>query len=378
MSASETSKEDRQLDASDRRLEQAREEGQLARSRDLVHLAAIGALIVLLMGLGPWLAQQALKLVHTGLRFDREAAFETARMVPRLSGLGIAGLEIVAPIAASMALLLTGATLAVGGWNFTLKALEPKFDRLNPVAGLGRLVGWQQMAGHLRLIGLSAGLLYCAWLYLSHHTGEIETMARLSLAQALATGFDWLAGGLFVLLGVCLVSALADVPMQIFKHKSELKMTLEEAKQENKESEGDPHVKGERRRRQREMSRGRMLAAVPKANVVVTNPTHYAVALQYDEATMAAPRIVAMGADHLALKIREIAAANQVPMLEAPPLARALYRHGDIDGEVPVELYTAVAQVLAWVFRLRSAVRAPALPVIEVPRGMDPLEAKAA
>ena len=129
-----------------------------------------------------------------------------------------------------------------------------------------------------------------------------------------------------------------------------------------------------RRRRQREMSRGRMLAAVPTANVIVTNPTHYAVALQYDETSMRAPRIVAMGADLLALKIREVASANRIPMLEAPPLARALYRHGDIDGEVPVELYTAVAQVLAWVFRLQTAVRAPALPVIQVPHGMDPLD----
>ncbi len=138
--------------------------------------------------------------------------------------------------------------------------------------------------------------------------------------------------------------------------------------------EGDPHVKGERRRRQREMSRGRMMAAVPKADVVITNPTHYAVALQYDENTMAAPRIVAMGADHLALKIREIAAASGVPTLEAPPLARALYRHGDLDAEVPVQLYAAVAQVLAWVMRLSQSLRPIALPAIEVPAGMDPLE----
>jgi flagellar biosynthetic protein FlhB len=165
------------------------------------------------------------------------------------------------------------------------------------------------------------------------------------------------------------------VPMQIFKHKSELKMSLQETKQENRESEGDPHVKGQRRQRQREMARGRMLAAVPSASVIITNPTHYAVALQYDETTMRAPRIVAMGKDHLAFKIREVAAASKIPVLEAPPLARALYRHGDIDGEVPVELYSAVAQVLAWVYRLRTALRTPPLPDIDVPAGMDPLDA---
>ncbi len=154
-------------------------------------------------------------------------------------------------------------------------------------------------------------------------------------------------------------------------------MTLEEARQENKESDGDPHVKGIRRQKQREMARGRMLANVPKASVVITNPTHYAVALQYDETTMGAPRIVAMGADHLALKIREVAAANNVPTLEAPPLARALYKHGDLDAEVPVALYAAVAQVLAWVFRLRTAFTHVAAPSIDVPAGMDPLEASA-
>jgi flagellar biosynthetic protein FlhB len=154
-------------------------------------------------------------------------------------------------------------------------------------------------------------------------------------------------------------------------------MTHDEARQENKESEGDPHMKGERRRRARELSRGRMLADVPTASVVVMNPTHYAVALQYDDSRMGAPRVVAMGTDLLALKIREIAKGARVPVLEAPPLARALYRHGEVGREVPVELYTAVAQVLAWVFRLRSALRPPAEPVIEVPAGMDPHEVAA-
>jgi flagellar biosynthetic protein FlhB len=375
MSASETSKEDRQLPATERRLQQAREEGQLARSRDLVHLAAVMALLALFVGLGPWLAQQALQLVSAGLRFDRTQAFESASLLPRLSGLGMAGLATVVPIAGALALLMAATTLAVGGWNFTLKALEPKFDRLDPFAALARMFAWRQMLSHLRLIALASALLGCAWLYLSNHASELDLLARLPLAAALHTGFGWVVSGLTLMAGVCAASALADVPMQIFKHKSELKMSLEETKQENKESEGDPHVKGMRRQRQREMARGRMLAAVPRASVIITNPTHYAVALQYDEATMRAPRIIAMGKDHLALKIREVAAASKIPVLEAPPLARALYRHGDIDGEVPVELYSAVAQVLAWVYRLRTALRTPPLPDIEVPSGMDPLDA---
>lgn len=375
MSASETSKEDRQLPASERRLQQAREEGQVVRSRDLVHLAAIGAMLTLLLGIGPMLGDHALGLVAAGLRFDRSAAFEPAMLVTRLSSLGMSSLSAVVPVLAAVSILMAATTLAVGGWNFTLKALEPKFERIDPLAAIGRMLQWRQLLSQLRVVMLAAALIGIAAIYARNHIGELAALASTPFHAALSSGVGWLASGLAMLLGVCFVSALADVPMQIFKHNSELKMTLEEVKQENKESEGDPHVKSQRRQRQRELSRGRMLASVPTASVVVTNPTHYAVALQYDESSNGAPRIVAMGCDHLALKIREVAAAAGVPTLEAPPLARALYRHGDLDREVPVELYSAVAQVLAWVFRLRTAVTPVARPTIEIPGGMDPLEA---
>lgn len=375
MSASEASREDRQLPASERRLQQAREEGQLPRTRELAHLAAALVLLALLAGAGPWLAGQALELVATGLRFDRAAAFEPARLAPRLSSLGFQGVLLVLPVAGALALLLAFASIAVGGWNFTTQALQPKFERLDPLAGFGRLFDPRQLPQHLRLILCAAGLLGCGAVYLAQHAHEIDGLMRVPLVAGLRTGFGWLAGGIALVVAVCVVSALADVPLQIFRHHAELRMTQEEARQEHKENEGDPHLKGERRRRARELVRGRMLSDVPKASVVVTNPTHYAVALQYDEG-MAAPRIVAMGTDLLALKIREVAAAARVPVLEAPPLARALYRHGDVGAQVPVELYTAVAQVLAWVYRLRNALQAPD-PVIDVPAGMDPNEAAA-
>ena len=377
MSASESSREDRQLEASERRIQQAREEGQLPRSRELVHFAAALSLLALLAGLGPWLAHQALDLVAVGLRFERSAAFEPALLAPRLSFFGLQGLMLIVPVAGGLAVLLAASSLAVGGWNFSTQALAPRFDRLNPLTGLGRMFDWRHLLEHLRLVVVAFAMLGCAGWYLASHAGEVEALARMPLPAQLATGFGWLAAGLAMLAGVCFASALADVPMQIFKHRAELRMTHDEARQENKESEGDPHMKGERRRRARELSRGRMLADVPTASVVVMNPTHYAVALQYDDSRMGAPRVVAMGTDLLALKIREIARGARVPVLEAPPLARALYRHGEVGREVPVELYTAVAQVLAWVFRLRSALRPPAEPVIEVPPGMDPHEVAA-
>lgn len=376
MSASETSREDRHLPASERRLQQAREEGQVPRSRELAHLAAVLALIALVAAAGPWLAQHALALVAAGLRFDRGAAFETALLAPRLGLLSGQGLLLAVPVCGALALLLGAAATAVGGWNFTLQALQPRLDRLDPQAGLGRIFGGRQLLDHLRLALIAAGLFAAAWLHVRGRAGEIDALAALPLPAALQAGFGWVAGGLALLAGVCCVSALVDVPLQIFKHRSGLRMTQEEARQEHKEAEGDPHMKGERRRRQRERSRGRMLAEVPRASVVVTNPTHYAVALEYDDSRMAAPRVVAAGVDLLALKIREVAAAARVPVLEAPPLARALYRHAEAGQEVPVELYAAVAQVLAWVHGVRASLQPP-LPVIEVPPGMDPKEAGA-
>jgi len=377
MSASESSREDRHLPASQRRIQNAREEGQLPRSRELVHFAAALALIALLAGLGPWLVREALDLVATGLRFDRAAAFEPRTLVTRLSFFGLQGLALAVPVAGALALLLGAASVVVGGWNFSLQALAPRLDRLDPLAAIGRILDARALAGHVRMVTVTSALLGGAAWYVSRHAAELDTLATLSLAPALADGFAWLAGGLAVVAAASFFSALADVPLQIWQHLTRLRMTHQEAREEHKQDEGDPHVKGERRRRARARARGRMLADVPRASVVVTNPSHYAVALEYDEASMAAPRIVAMGTDLMAFKIREVAAAARVPVLEAPPLARALYRHGEIGGEVPVALYTAVAQVLAWVMRLRSALRPPPAPVIDVPPGLDPHEATA-
>lgn len=186
-----------------------------------------------------------------------------------------------------------------------------------------------------------------------------------------------MAAGLVALVGVLAAVALVDVPFQWFRHRADLKMTHQEARQEAKESEGDPMLRGRMRARQREIAGRRMLVAVPTADVVITNPTHYAVAIRYDESAMGAPRVVAKGADLLAARIREIATQAGVPVLGAPPLARALYAHVEVDREIPAALYNAVAQVLAWVYQLRHATdpraRAPVAPAaIEVPPGMDP------
>jgi flagellar biosynthetic protein FlhB len=197
------------------------------------------------------------------------------------------------------------------------------------------------------------------------------------LEGALGQLGSWMGTGVGLLLLVVLFFALVDLPLQKFLHANRLKMSLEEVKREHKESEGDPHMKGKRRQRQRELAQRNSVGAVPRADLVVMNPTHYAVAIQYDDATMNAPRVIAKGADLIALKIRDVARASQVPVLQAPMLARALYAHAEIDGEVPSALYTAVAQVLAYVYQLKAALKGQGampgeMPVPQVPPELDP------
>ncbi|WP_066332558.1 flagellar biosynthesis protein FlhB [Azohydromonas lata] len=370
--------QDRDLPASERKIRKAREEGQVARSRDLGHFAAMAvgglALVAGARPLADWLRRI---LVH-GLRFDHQVLMHPEAMGQRLMDLVLPMLLVVLPMGLLMALVAVGAALGGGGWNFATQALRPDFTRFNPITGLGRLVSKDQLVQTLKVSLLALVLGVVGGLYLRAHLGDFTALLSLPLPAALAEGTSRVYGGLALLIGALALFALVDVPLQRFLLLKRLRMSHQEAKQEHKEAEGNPEVKGQIRQRMREMSRKRMLSAVPKADLVVTNPTHYAVALQYDEASMAAPKVVALGTDLMAQRIREVAREHQVPLLEAPPLARALYAHGDLDREIPGALYAAVAQVLAYVWQLRAAMAGRgAMPVapasLPVPPEMDPL-----
>ena len=369
--------QDRDLPASERKIRKAREEGQVARSRDLGHFAAMAvgglALVAGARPLADWLRRI---LVH-GLRFDHQVLLHPEAMGQRLLDLVLPMLLVVLPLGVLMALVGVGAALGGGGWNFTTQALKPDFTRFNPITGIGRLVSKDQLVQTLKVCLLALVLGVVGGLYLRAHLGDFTALLSLPLPAALAEGTSRIYGGLALLIGALALFALVDVPLQRFLLLKRLRMSHQEFKQEHKEAEGNPEIKGQIRQRMREMSRKRMLAAVPKADLVVTNPTHYAVALQYDEATMAAPKVVALGTDLMAQRIREVAREHQVPMLEAPPLARALYAHGDLDREIPGALYAAVAQVLAYVWQLRAAMAGRgAMPVapasLPVPPELDP------
>ena len=375
--------QDRNLPATEKKIRKAREDGQVARSRDLAHLLVVGGGGALLAAMVPMLGDWLHRLLVTGLRFDARFLARDDAMTIRLGELTWAWLLVLLPLGAASLALALGASLVSGGWNFTFKPLMPKFSKLDPLAGLGRMVSGQHLGDLAKasLLALLLGLIGGTWL--ATHLPDFHDALKMPLPVALAHTGRTLVGGLALLMILLVVFAAIDVPLQRLMLKNRLKMSHQEVKQEHKEAEGNVEVKGRIRARMREMAKKRMLAAVPTADLVVMNPTHFAVALKYEEGQMAAPRIVAKGADLMAMKIRDIAREHKVPVLQAPPLARALYTHGEVDREIPARLFSAVAQVLAYVYQLRAAMAGRGsmpheLPPIEVPVDLDPQTAEAA
>lgn len=375
------SAQDKRLPATERKIGKARKEGQVARSRDLGHFVAFaaggGLIVALVRPLTDWLVN----LMGQGLRFDHAAATDTDAMTQLLADQGWQMLAFVIPLGVVLMVVAVGAGAFSGGWNFTWKALHPKFEKLDPIAGLGRMFSKQQIVPTLKACLLAIVLFAIAAWYLQAHRQDFAMLLAQPLPAALAGAGQMLLDGLLLGVGVLALFSLVDVPLQRWLLAENLKMSHQEVKQEHKEVEGNPEVKGKMKALMRQRARKRMLAAVPQADIVVMNPTHFAVALKYDEAGTGAPRVVAKGSDRLAFKIREIAMASRVPVLQAPPLARALYAHCELDQEIPGPLFAAVAQVLAWVFQLRAAVAAglplPDAPgAISVPPELDPLNKK--
>ena len=351
------SSQEKDLPASERKLQKARKDGQGARSRDLSHLAILGAGAACLMVMAPQLMESLQRAMGQQLAFDAAAVMAPGAMLKRLQEMVVVGV-----VASAVFAVVTGAAalisaIGAGGWIFSFKPITPQFNRLNPVSGLTNLFSKQQMANVAKMVLMTGVLSYVAWNFMGN---SIESVAMLVLQPsplAIRQVADWLVSGMSLLLLVVFLAALIDVPLQAYFFKSRLKMSHEEVKQEHKESEGDPHTKGRIRQKQREIADRASIAAVPKADFVVMNPTHYAVALRYDEATMSAPQVVARGTDLIALRIRDVARNHQVPVLQSPMLARALYAHAELDQAIPAQLYTAVAQVLAYVYRLKAALR---------------------
>ncbi len=364
----EHSAQERTESATPKRLEEARREGRVPRSQELttsvVLLAAASALLLLGDGVGQSLAA----VMREGLELTRTEALDESRLVPALSAaLYHAGVACL-PVLGIVILAVTAAPLTIGGWNVSGKPLVPDFKRLDPLAGFGRMFSLRGVVELAKALAKFALVATVAALLLWRSAGELLALGGEATGAAIGHATQLVGTTLLALAGALLVIAAIDVPYQLWRHASELKMSREEVRQEAKESDGSPEVKGRIRQVQQALARGRMLQDVPTADVIVTNPTHFAVALRYDDKRARAPVVVAKGTELIAARIREIAGAHGVAIVEAPPLARALYRSVDVGREIPAALYAAVAQVLTYVYQLRAARRSgtppPTAPVI--------------
>lgn len=363
--------------ASPRRLEKAREEGDVPRSRDLATCTILlgGGLAFLMMGGS--LVRELRSMITGALTLSREEVFDMSLLLERNIARIFEVIYAFSPIALMLLVIALASPLLIGGWLFSTKALQPNFGKMNPLSGLKNMLSTRSLVELFKAVGKTLLVGLVAWfvvqaqldsimsLGMQSAKGGIEHMGEIILVTFLAT-----VGGLVVI-------AAIDAPYQMWHYANKLKMTKEEVRQEHKDAEGNPEIKAKIRQQQREMARRRMMAEVPKADVVVTNPTRYAVALQYKEDSMGAPVVLAKGMGVIAANIREVADANGVPMLEAPPLARALYAHTELGDQIPQALYNAVAEVLAYVYQLRTFYRVggkrPAKPKqIDVPPHLDP------
>ncbi len=379
MAVAEESDLEKTEPASARRLEQAREEGNVPQSRELMAFMVLAAGAGTFWVLGGWIANAAAGLVRSGLSFSRGAAFDTSVMRESALVLTVDAFRLAGPVFLAIIAAVIATPYIMGGPAMSSKAFQLDLTRMDPVKGLGRMFSWHSVAELVKAVlkALLVGVILY-WI-VRNEQDRLFSLITQPIESGLAS-FSHLLFFSFVALvsGLAIIAAI-DVPFQLWQYHDRLKMTREELRQENKESEGDPQLKARIRSQQREIARGRMMSEVPKADVVVTNPTHFAVALKYDGDSMAAPVVVAKGMNLVAERIRELATENRVPLLEAPPLARALYRHGEVGDAIPAALYSAVAEVMAWVYQLNdhaADVAAKVLPVaptlIAVPDGYDP------
>lgn len=363
---SESSSQEKTEKATPKRQRQARERGEVPRSRELLTATIVAAGVLCLMAFGGHMANQAAGLMRSGLSIDPALLDDPGQLSTAFGRMLVQSLWLILPLLIAALVATLAAPVLLGGWNVSAQAMKPDFGRVNPLKGLGRIFSANalvELGKALLKFGLLGGI---AALFIWVSFGEFLQLALEDPASGMGHGvalvlrcFGWLFGGLLLI-------ALIDAPYQWMAHQKKMRMTRQEVREEMKESEGRPEVKAKIRQLQMQMSQRRMMEKVPTADVIVVNPTHYAVALQYSAGKMRAPKVVAKGADHIAFLIRELGKQHKIPVLSAPPLARALYRGTELDQEIPAGLYETVAQVLGYVYRLRQWKGGPMPPVPQI------------
>jgi len=364
-------------DASPKRLEKAREEGDVPRSRELATVTVLLAAGFAMLMMGGQLADALKTSMSSGLSFQRAYAYDPMLLLMKISDNIYNLLLAFSPLALILFFVAIASPALIGGWVFSEKALIPKFGKLNPITGFSNMFSKNSVAELVKSIAKAILVGLVSYIVISHDMDSILSLSLLPLNESIAEVNHLLLSSFLAIVSALVLIAAIDVPFQLYQYAEKLKMTKEEIKRESKESDGNPEIKSRIRQQQREMSRRRMMSEIPNADVVITNPTHYAVAIKYKEGGMLAPVVVAKGADAVALKIREIADEHKVLIVESPKLARAIYTHTELEHEIPEALYTAVAEILAYVFQMRifnkSGGYQPEVPsTLPVPDELDP------
>ncbi|HEY0843365.1 flagellar biosynthesis protein FlhB [Methylotenera sp.] len=364
-------------DASPKRLEKAREEGDVPRSRELATVTVLLAAGSAMLMMGGQLADALKTSMSSGLSFQRAYAYDPMLLLMKISDNIYNLLLAFSPLALILFFVAIASPALIGGWVFSEKALIPKFGKLNPITGFSNMFSKNSVAELVKSIGKALLVGLVSYVVISHEMESILSLSLLPLNESISEVNHLLLTSFLAIVSALVLIAAIDVPFQLYQYAEKLKMTKEEVKRESKESDGNPEIKSRIRQQQREMSRRRMMSEIPNADVVITNPTHYAVAIKYKEGGMLAPVVVAKGADAVALKIREIADEHKVLIVESPKLARAIYTHTELEHEIPEALYTAVAEILAYVFQMRifnkNGGYQPEVPsTLPVPDELDP------
>ncbi len=350
--------QERSEEPTGKRISESREKGNVPRSRELGTLLLLIVSAAIFLMLGPMMMEALLQVIRDSFIIPRSHIFDPRQLAVHLTGTLLASLMIFIPLFGALVVTAFIAGILLGGWNFSTQAMAPKFSKLNPITGFGRLFSSQGLIELAKSMAKFIIIATAAYLLLKGQMDDFLGLGREPLTQAIAHMADLLLWAFLLVSATLILLAVVDVPFQLWNYHNQLKMTKQEVKEEYKQSEGSGEVKAQQRRMQRELSQRRMMEAVPEADVIITNPTHYAVALKYEGETMRAPVLVAKGSDLIAQTIRELGEKHGVAILSAPPLARALYHSTEIDQPIPEGLYKAVAQVLAYIFHLKQGGKA--------------------
>jgi flagellar biosynthesis protein FlhB len=352
--AEDDSSQEKTEEASGRKIEKAREEGQIPRSRDLTTSVVLLFGSIGLYKYADFMFAKIIGLTRENFVLNRSTIFDTNTMIAHLASAIYQGLLSLMPFFILMLLASIIGPIALGGWLFSTDALQPKLSRMDPMAGMKRMFSLKSLIELVKALAKVLVVLGATILVLKYFAQDMFRLSDESVNVAIFHSAKISILATIALSATTILIAAVDVPLQLFEYAKKLKMTKQETRDESKDTDGKPEVKGRIRQLQRELAQRRMMAKVPQADVIITNPTHYAVALQYKPDIMATPILLAKGGDRIALKIREIASAHKIEIIESPELARAIFHTTELEAEIPAGLYLAVAQILAYVFQLRT------------------------